>query len=109
MPPPELGKERRPEICVDGTAPTEPDNIYQKIGICTTTGQRATEFCPPQVVQERIFEVYPQEYAEWAQRAGIPQPPREECQLHANPPAVELTSPAMGGGVRGRGGLWARG
>ena len=106
MAPTELCTERRTEIFVDGTAPTEPDNIYQKIGICTTTGQRATEFCPPQVVQERIFEVYPQEYAEWAQRAGIPQPPREECQLHANPPAVELTSPAMGEEVRGRVEVW---
>jgi 1A family penicillin-binding protein len=106
MAPTELCPEKKMEIFVDGTAPTEPDNIYQKIAVCTTTGRRATEFCPPQVVEERLYEVYPEEYREWTERAGIPQPPREECQLHANPPTVVLSAPRTGEEVGGRVDIW---
>jgi 1A family penicillin-binding protein len=99
--PTELCPQTRTEIFVDGTAPTEPDNIYQRIGICTASGQRATEFCPPELVEERIFEVYPEEYREWAERAGIPQPPLHECELHSYPTPVELTSPVADQEIEG--------
>jgi len=106
MAPTELCPETRTEIFVDGTAPTEPDNIYQHVGICTTTGQRATEFCPLELVEERLFEVYPEEYREWTQRAGIPQPPLEECELHSYPALVELTHPMMGQEIEGTVEIW---
>jgi 1A family penicillin-binding protein len=100
--PTDLCPETRMEIFVDGTAPTEPDNIYQSIGICTVSGHRATEFCPPELVQESVFEVYPDEYRAWAERAGIPQPPTEECKVHSFAATVELTSPQNGQEVEGR-------
>jgi len=106
MLPTELCPETRTEIFVDGTAPTEPDNIYQEIGVCTLSGQRATEFCPPESVEERVFEVYPEEYREWTERAGIPQPPAEECQLHTYPARVELIYPSLGQEVEGRVDIW---
>lgn len=106
MAPTELCPETRTEIFVDGTVPTEPDNIYQNIGICTVTGQRATEFCPVETVEERLFEVYPEEYREWTERAGIPQPPREECQLHTHTATVEIASPSTGQEVEGRAEIW---
>lgn len=106
MAPTELCPETKTEIFVDGTAPTEPDNIYQRIGICTLSGERATEFCPPELVEERVFEVYPDEYRDWAQRAGIPQPPREECQVHVHPPTVDIDYPSMGQVVQGRVEIW---
>jgi len=94
MAPTELCPETRTEIFVDGTAPTEPDNIYQKIGICKTTGQKATEYCPVELVEERLFEVYPAEFHDWTQRAGIQQPPLHECELHTHAAVVEITHPA---------------
>ncbi len=99
--PTDLCPETKTEIFVDGTAPTEPDNIYQKIGICAVTGHRATDFCPPDLVQESVFEVYPDEYREWAERAGIVQPPKEECEVHSHPATVELTSIETGQQVEG--------
>jgi len=99
--PTDLCPETRMEIFVDGTAPTEPDNIYQKIGICTVSGHRATEFCPPELVEERVFEVYPDEYRAWAERAGISQPPTEECEVHSYAAMVELASPETGQEVEG--------
>jgi 1A family penicillin-binding protein len=104
--PTDLCPETRTEIFVDGTAPTEPDNIYQNIGICTASGQRATEFCPPELVTERVFEVYPDEYRAWAERAGIEQPPQEECLVHAFPATVEISSPETGQEVQGTVELW---
>jgi 1A family penicillin-binding protein len=106
MAPTELCPQTKTEIFVDGTVPTEPDNIYQKIGIDTLTGQRATESCPSELVEERFFEVYPEEYWEWAERAGIPQPPAEECEFHIYPASVELTSPSLGQEVEGRVEVW---
>ena len=106
MAPTELCPQKRTEIFVDGTAPTEPDNIYRKIGICTPTQQRATEFCPSELVEERVFEVYPEEFREWAQRAGIPQPPLEECTVHTRAAMVELTHPVMGQEVEGTVDVW---
>jgi len=104
--PTELCPQKRTEIFVDGTAPTEPDNIYQKIGICTTSQQRATEFCPSELVEEKVFEVYPEEYCEWTQRAGITQPPLEECAVHIRAATVELTNPLMGQEVEGTVDVW---
>jgi 1A family penicillin-binding protein len=102
MAPTELCPETRTEIFVDGTAPTEPDSIYQKIGICTTTGHKATEFCPLELVEEKLFEVYPEESRDWTQRAGIPQPPLDDCQLHTHAAVVELTHPGSDQHLEGR-------
>lgn len=104
--PTDLCPQTRTEIFVDGTAPTEPDNIYQRIGICTASGQRATEFCPPELVEEHVFEVYPEEYREWAERAGILQPPLHECELHSYPATVELTSPVADQEIEGTVDIW---
>lgn len=106
MAPTDLCPEKRTEIFVDGTAPSEPDNIYQRIVMCAVSRRRATEFCPAEVLEESIFEVYPEEYEEWAERAGIPQPPRERCHVHAQPAGVELTYPLRGQEVEGRVEIW---
>jgi 1A family penicillin-binding protein len=106
MAPTDLCPETKTEIFVDGTAPTEPDNIYQKIGICTVSGQRATDFCPPELVTESVFEVYPDEYREWAERAGIAQPPSEICSIHTHPATVEISSPEDGQDVEGIVEIW---
>ncbi len=104
--PTELCPQTRTEIFVDGTVPTEPDNIYQRIGICTISGKRATEYCPHESVEESNFEVYPEEYREWTERAGIPQPPAEECHVHVYPASVELTHPSTGQEVGGTVDIW---
>jgi 1A family penicillin-binding protein len=106
MAPTDLCPETKTEIFVDGTAPTEPDNIYQKIGICAVSGQRANDFCPPELVAETVFEVYPDEYREWAERAGIAQPPSETCSVHAHPATVEISSPGDGQEVEGVVEIW---
>jgi 1A family penicillin-binding protein len=89
------------EIFISGTAPTEPCDIHVDVQICSVSGQRASEFCPQNVVRTQFFEVYPPEFRSWAEANGKPQPPSETCQVHKRAPRVELTQPRDGDVVEG--------
>jgi len=70
------------EVFVKGTAPTEYDNIHRPFRICKASGKLATVFCPPDQVEERVFEIYPPEASDWVRENQIPQPPTEYCDIH---------------------------
>jgi 1A family penicillin-binding protein len=106
MPATKLCSNTRTEIFVDGTAATQLESIEQTIRICKVSGDRATEACPPELVEEKVFQVYPEEYREWAERAGIPQPPKDECTVHTRSATVGLTSPSSGQQVGGTVDVW---
>ncbi|MFZ1756678.1 MAG: PBP1A family penicillin-binding protein [Caldilineaceae bacterium] len=80
--------------------PAEAD-LWQNIKIDKVTGQRAGEFTPAEMIEERAFKVYPAQYREWAENHGIPQPPAEESTLFDFPPEVQITQPGEGQSVRG--------
>ncbi len=65
----------RSEIFLAGTAPTQPDNLYQTFRIDSRTGQLADASTPPEFVVAKVFLVLPPEAQEWAMSNGIPQPP----------------------------------
>ena len=66
---------RRVELFIDGTQPTQPDNIYQTFTIDSATGQLADDSTPPERRVERVYAVLPQEARDWGLRNGIPLPP----------------------------------
>ena len=66
---------RRLEWFIEGTVPTEPDNLYQMFVIDTATGRLADETTPPERRAERPYLVLPQEARDWAARSGIEPPP----------------------------------
>jgi penicillin-binding protein 1C len=66
---------RRTEIFIDGTQPTQPDNIYQRFTIDRRTGLLADDQTPAQDRIERAYAVLPQEARDWAIRNNVPQPP----------------------------------
>ncbi|HLV36587.1 MAG TPA: transglycosylase domain-containing protein [Spirillospora sp.] len=74
LPTPECPR-RRVEWFIDGTQPTEPDNLYQTFTIDRRTGLLADDQTPPEDRIERVYVVLPQEARDWAIRNGIPQPP----------------------------------
>ena len=80
--------------------PPEAD-LWQLVRIDKTSGQRAGEFTPAELVEEKAFKVYPPEYREWAERNGIPQPPVDKNSIFDFPPEVQITQPAEGAGVQG--------
>jgi len=92
------------EIFVEGTAPTEHDNVHRPFRICRTSGKLATVFCPPDQVEEHVFDIYPPEATDWVRESQIPQPPTEYCALHGpslTTSDVAITSPAMYAHVTG--------
>jgi hypothetical protein len=97
--------ETREEIFLRGSEPLTPDNVWQPISINRETGKRATACTPPELTEERIFQVLPPEAAEWVQTASLPQPPAEydpigaECLPSGN---VAIQSPTPFSYLRGR-------
>jgi membrane carboxypeptidase/penicillin-binding protein PbpC len=66
---------RRMEWFIEGTVPTQPDNLYQTFAIDRETGLLADETTPPQNRVDQVFIVLPQEARDWAVRNGVRQPP----------------------------------
>ena len=66
---------RRTELFIEGTEPTQEDNIYQTFVVDRTTGLLAGDDIPPEDRIERVFAVLPQEARDWASRNGVAQPP----------------------------------
>ena len=92
------------EVFLNGTEPTQPDNLYKSLQINRETGRLATAFTPPDRVDERTYLILPPEAAEWASLASLPIPPTEYDIILANDeitPDVAITSPVMLAQVRG--------
>jgi membrane carboxypeptidase/penicillin-binding protein PbpC len=77
------------EVFIEGTEPTEYDNIHRPFRICQVSGKLATTFCPFETVQEQVFEIYPPEASDWVRESQKPQPPAAYCDVHG-PSAVTL-------------------
>ncbi len=66
------------ELFIQGTQPTVPDTIYQAFAVNRETGRLATIYTPPELVENRIYKVYPDATAAaWALDAGIEIPPTD--------------------------------
>ncbi len=101
---------RHSEIFLAEQAPTQPDNVWQKIKIDRTNNLLGSDLCPD-LVEERVLAVYPPEARQWAIDHNIPQPPTEQspnCPIPSGvtPTAVfksfmTITSPGEGNVLSG--------
>ena len=85
------------EIFIEGTAPTAYCNVHQVFRVNKETGKLATVYTPPELVEERVYEIYPPEAADWVREQGIPQPPTQYDTAYGPIPAtgdVAIISPA---------------
>lgn len=92
------------EVFLNGSEPTQPDNLYRAIPINRETGYLATVFTPPELVEERVFLAVPAEARAWAESAGIAIPPDTYDAIQPAPvnADVHITSPAMFAEVSGK-------
>jgi membrane carboxypeptidase/penicillin-binding protein PbpC len=67
----------RDDVFLSGNEPIALDNVWQPVVINRETGKRATACTPPELIEERIFQIVPPEAADWAQAVNLPQPPGE--------------------------------
>lgn len=92
------------EIFIEGTAPTTHCNIHQKFRVNRETGKLATIYTPPELVEERVYEIYPPEAADYVAAENIPQPPTEYDDIAVDASLVGevgIISPRPYGYIRG--------
>lgn len=96
--PTEHSPQRVQEIFIEGTVPTEEDDVHYPFRICNESGKLATAHCPSDQVEEAVFEIYPPEAEDWVREQGIPQPPDTHCDMHGPSLAnseVAITEPTL--------------
>lgn len=72
--------EALPEAC----------SVHQRVRVCTATGERATEYCPPESVREEVVSDYGEQWDAWARSQGLLTPPRADCTLHTTARYVQV-------------------
>ena len=65
------------EVFIAGTEPTQPCDMHREFKINKVTGKLATVFTPPELVESRVYEIYPPRAADWVRENGISQPPSQ--------------------------------
>jgi membrane peptidoglycan carboxypeptidase len=66
------------EMFLEGIEPREKDNIHQLFAINRENGKLAIAGCtPPELIEERVYEIYPPVANDWVKEQEIPQPPHE--------------------------------
>lgn len=84
------------ELFLEGTVPTQPDNLYQVFRLDSRTGQLADPNTPPEFLTEKVFLVLPPEAQDWARENGVPQLPSNQQPTTSGQqpvPSLQLTSP----------------
>ncbi|MCA9929530.1 MAG: hypothetical protein KC419_13685, partial [Anaerolineales bacterium] len=84
------------ELFIAGTEPTVPDTMYQEFAINRETGRLATIYTPPELVETKLYVIYPEAAADWVRENEIEQPPTEYDTIAVQPDdAVDaaITSP----------------
>jgi membrane carboxypeptidase/penicillin-binding protein len=96
------------ELMIPGTEPTEEDTLYQSYPVNKETGKLATIYTPPELVEERVYEVYPSEAQDWlnslTEDERPPTPPTEYDTIYGPDLAsaeVAIISPTAYSYVRG--------
>ncbi len=76
--PTEYTPSTKTELFLEGTEPKEKDNVHQAFQINKANGKLAVAGCtPPDLIETRVFEIYPPVANDWVKEQGIPQPPHE--------------------------------
>jgi penicillin-binding protein 1C len=94
---------QRAEIFEAGTEPTASDNIWQAFDIDKETGNLASPLTPPERRETRVYQILPQEAADWVAQSGIPQPPTQQTAVNIEDfdPDAAIISPTLNSYISG--------
>lgn len=92
------------EVFLIGNEPTLPDSLYEKIKVNRETGQRATVFTDPALIEEQLFINVPVNARSWAIEAGLAVAPTgyDAIPVAQANPNVQISSPAIFSAVSGK-------
>ncbi len=65
------------ELFIAGTQPTVYDDIYQEFAINRETNRLATIYTPSELVEHRVYKIFPEEASSWVTENNIQGPPNE--------------------------------
>lgn len=84
------------ELFLEGTVPTAYCDVHQVFLVNRQTGRLASVHTPPDLVEERVYEIFPPEARDWVRESGLPQPPTEYDEYGPGQVAgdVAITDPA---------------
>lgn len=85
------------EYFIAGTEPTVFDNFYQAFQINRETNRLATIYTPADLIETRVYRIFPERAADWVLENEIAQPPTEYDTITASPDnvrAVSIESPS---------------
>jgi membrane peptidoglycan carboxypeptidase len=77
------------EVFLSGNEPTQTDDLYQKVYIDRQTGLLATIFTPSELVDEKVYLVFPPQAIAWAKETGLAIPPDTYDSVSFPPPSSE--------------------
>ncbi len=84
------------ELFIQGTQPTVYDTIYQEFAVNRETGRLATVYTPSDLIENRIYKVYPEAAAAWAEANQVERPPTEYDTISiasSSSPDAQITIP----------------
>ncbi|NWF63893.1 MAG: transglycosylase domain-containing protein [Chloroflexi bacterium] len=92
------------EVFLNGSEPTQADNLFREFAINRETGLLATVFTPPELIDTRVYMLIPEEAREWALSEGMDIPPTSYDAIQAPPvkPFANITAPKLFAEVDGR-------
>jgi membrane peptidoglycan carboxypeptidase len=93
------------DLFLAGKAPKQQDNWYQGFEINRENGKRASVCTPPELIERRIYEMYPLNAADYVRANGIPQPPTEidgPCGGQEVAGDVAIGEPLIGARLKGK-------
>ena len=96
--------ERVKELFIAGTEPKTYDNIWQSFRINKRTGKLATACTPADLVDDKVFAIYPAQAADWVRDTNVPQPPTDYDTSYSCTPQggdLAIASPSAYSNVHG--------
>ncbi|HRQ23655.1 MAG TPA: hypothetical protein PLF42_09550, partial [Anaerolineales bacterium] len=91
------------EVFLTGSEPTQADTLFREFSINRETGLLATVFTPPELIDNRVYMLIPENARAWAQSEGLPIPPNayDAIQPPQLNPNVNISSPQLFADVNG--------
>lgn len=91
------------EVFLNGSEPTQADNMYREFSVNRETGLLATVFTPPELIDTRVYMLVPENARIWVQSAGLAIPPAAYDAIQPPPvnPFAKITSPQLFAEVNG--------
>lgn len=93
------------DLFLVGKEPKQPDTWYQAFEINRENGKRASVCTPAELIERRIYEMYPPNAADYVRANGIPQPPTEvdgPCGGQEVAGDVAIAEPLIGARLKGQ-------